>query len=116
MNGGRLFRVNDTAYSFFVCLEIKTRECLSRSFSSQPPSKQSVMESIVKDKDVLFSRAMAAETESPGISTELLWHVVELWLTIGGFSAAGAWIECHKQCNTHHKGQSQKGTQTERTD
>ena len=40
------------------------------------------MESIVKDEDNLFSWAMAAETESPAISNELLWHVVELWLTI----------------------------------
>ena len=72
----------DTAYSFFVCLEMKTRQCLSRHFSSQPPSKQSVMDSIVKDEDVLFSWTMAAETESPAISIELLWHVVELWLTI----------------------------------
>ena len=90
VNRGGLFRVNDTAYSFFVCLEMKTRECLSRLFSSQPPSKQSVMESIVKNEDVLFSWAMAAETESPAISNELLWRVVELWLTIRGFSAAGA--------------------------
>ena len=55
------------------------RECISRLFLSQPPFKHSVMESI---KDVLFSWAMAAETESLAISNELLWHVVELWLTI----------------------------------
>ena len=65
VNRGELFRVNDAAYSFF-------RECLSTLFSSQPPFKQSVLESIVKDENVLFSWAMAAETESPAISNELL--------------------------------------------
>ena len=58
------------------------RECLSRLFSSQPLSKQSVMKSIVKNEDVFFSSAKAAETESPANSNELLWYVVELWLTI----------------------------------
>ena len=68
-------------YSILI-LEMKTRECLSRIFSSQSLSKQSVMKSTVKNEDVFFSWAKAAEKDSPAISNELLWHVVELWLTI----------------------------------
>lgn len=62
--------------------------------------KQLIIQSIMKDEDVLFNWATAADIDDEALSNELLSHVVNLWLTIRGFSTAGAWIEHYKQCKS----------------
>ena len=49
------------------------------------------------DEDILFSWVFVLGELDEDESTELLHEVIELWLTIRGFSAAGAWMEYYKQ-------------------
>ena len=52
----------------------------------------------MQDEDILFSWTIATDIDDESLSHELLSHVVNMWLTIRGFSAAGAWMEHYKQC------------------
>ena len=70
--------------------------CVS-SFSS--PGAASIVElfnwSIV---DIQFSwLLLCLDLDDEQLSNELLRHVVELWMTIRGFSMANAWMEYFKQ-------------------
>ena len=69
------------------------RQCVTGLFSAQPPLKQAVIDEIIHDEDILFNWAIAAE---------LLTHVVQVWVTIRGFSVAGAWTEYYKQCSKQY--------------
>ena len=67
INRGKLFRINDEAYY------------------------------IVEDTDVHFSWLMLClELDDKELSKELLGLVVDMWITIRGFSMAGAWVEYYK--------------------
>ena len=47
---------------------------------------------------MLFSwTAVTSDLDDEDLDKELLQHIVELWVTIRGFSAAGAWMEYYKQ-------------------
>ena len=96
---GGLFKVNDEAFSFFTELEMKLRHHLINIFNENAESrKESIIDSLMADEDILFSWIFVlGEVYEPDESTELLREVIELWLTIRGFSAAGAWMEYYKQ-------------------
>ena len=60
--------------------------------------KEDVIEDIIHNDDVLFSwTAVTSDLDDEDFAKELLQHIVELWVTIHGFSAAGAWMEYYKQ-------------------
>ena len=40
---------------------------------------------------------VTCDLDDEDLSVELLQHIIELWVTIRGFSAAGAWLEHYKQ-------------------
>ena len=49
--------------------------------------------------DVQFSWTLVCtDLDDEELEAELLNRMVELWLTIRGFSAAGSWMEYYKQC------------------
>ena len=100
MNRGGLFEVNDKAFHFFLDLEVRVRMHLPKLLQPNSGSmKQAVMEDITENDDVLLSwMTVTADFDDEILSSELLHLVVELWLTIRGFSAAGAWMEYYKQC------------------
>ena len=111
VNRGGLFRVNDQAYTFFVGLEMKVRQHLAFLFNAETTDcKQTVIDNIRQDEDILFSWTITADIDDENLSHELLSHVINLWLTIRGFSAAGAWMEYYKQCKEiRTKGGLRKG-------
>ena len=60
--------------------------------------KEDVIEDIIHNDDVLFRwTAVTSDLDDEDLTKELLQHIVELWVTINGFSAAGAWMEYYKQ-------------------
>ena len=60
--------------------------------------KEDVIEDVIHNDDVLFSwTAVTSDLDDEDLAKELLQHIVELWVTIRGFSAAGAWMEYYKQ-------------------
>ena len=55
--------------------------------------KEDVIEDVVHNDDVLFSwTAVSSDLDDEDLAKELLQHIVELWVTIRGFSAAGTWM------------------------
>ena len=110
VNRGGLFKVHDQAYTFFVGLETKVRQHLPFLFNTESTLKQAVIDDILQDEDIQFSWTITADIDDENLSHELLSHVVNLWLTIRGFSAAGAWMEYYKQCkDVRTKGGLRKG-------
>ena len=89
VNRGGLFEVNDQAYTFFIILEKNVRKHLTVLFrrgSTEADSKESVVDDIMNDEDILFNWMLMTTIDDDTQSKELLFHIVNLWLTIRGFS------------------------------
>ena len=99
MNWGGLFQVNDEVFCLFVEIEMKLRRhllCLYKTNASI--KKEDVIEDIIHNDDVLFRwTAVTSDLDDEDLAKELLQHIVERWVTIREFSAAGAWMEYYKQ-------------------
>lgn len=104
VNRGKLFEINDECFKFFCDLESKVTSYLRDIFASGGQvhkDKKEVISSIAEDTDVQFSwLLLCLELDDEQLSNELLEYVVELWLTIRGFSMASAWMEYIKQCDS----------------
>ena len=116
VNRGKLFNVNDETYRFFHDLEMKVCAYLKDIFlagGQADQSKQQIISSIMEDTDVQFSwLLLCLDLDDEELSNELLKNVVEMWLTIHGFSMANAWMEYYKQAdesNTKSKKGLRKG-------
>ena len=60
--------------------------------------KDMLVEAITSDKDVLFYWSiLSAEWEEE--ESVLLTMIIDLWISIRGFSFAGSWLEIYKQSN-----------------
>jgi len=84
---GGLFHVSEQAYHFFRALELKTRITLPDHLKLMRSSKQSLVCDVMEDEDVQFCWTMiAVDIDREEDAQELLQNIVELWLTIRGFS------------------------------
>ena len=99
VNWGGLFQINDEVFCLFVEIEMKLRRHLLCLFKTNANiKKEDVIEDIIHNDDVLFRwTAVTSDLDDEDLAKELLQHIVELWVTIRGFSAAGAWMEYYKQ-------------------
>lgn len=101
VNRGKLFTVSDETYRFFHDLEMKVCAYLKDIFlagGQADQSKEEIVSSIVEDTDVQFSwLLLCLDLDDEYLSNELLKSVVEMWLTIRGFSMANIWMEYYKQ-------------------
>ena len=94
INRGGLFEVNDRAYLLFRDVSEVLRET-----TVQQDRKEEIISSVVQNDDVLFYWTLLSEdVKGEQESLELLHvqDIVELWLTIRGFSIASEWMEIHK--------------------
>lgn len=86
--------MNDKVYQFFLDMEMRVRKlhpCLMKPADDTMPTKEDVMQSLLSD-DVLFSwTIVTSEFDDEDLSSELLYFIINLWLTVRGHSAAGAW-------------------------
>lgn len=99
VNRGGLVVVSDEVYLFFSEMEMKMRKHLLELISKKHINKSAVIEEVASDDDVLFHWCLISTgIDDEAASQELLGKIVELWLTIRGFSTAGAYIEYYKQC------------------
>ena len=101
LNRGGLFEVNDETYRFFREVEVKMQSILmavlKRSVAASG-QKQVIIDTVASDDDVQFFWALlTCDIQREEDAITLLKDIVELWLTIRGFSVAGAWLEQHKQ-------------------
>ena len=101
INRGGLKMVNGTTFRFFQALENRLRESL-RVTSAQSISegiKSTLMEAIASDEDVLFFWTILSAEWEEEEEQALLSLVIELWITICGFSFARSFLEMYKQAN-----------------
>ena len=94
-------------HRFFHDLEMKVCAYLKEIFMAGGQADQSKVEiisSIVEDTDVQFSwLLLCLDLDDEELSNELLKYVVEMWLTIRGFSMANTWMEYYKQSTQRAK-------------
>ena len=106
INRGKLFQISDEAFYFFCELERKVGPYLRDVFASASgqrecsglETKKEIVSIIVEDTDIHFSwLLLCLQLDDDELSKELLSLVVEMWITIRGFSMASAWVEYYKQ-------------------
>ena len=92
--GGLTF-VNSQTFELFLAMELEVRSHL------QGPGKpvnfmSDIAPKVKNNEDVLFCWSMLSSSWDEESSKTLFKMVVDLWLTIHGYSNASAWIEKYK--------------------
>ena len=101
VNRGGLFEINDLAYQLFKEVEIDLQDKLVNQLqhSSAPGNtKAEMIASVLLNDNVQFYWIMlSTDIQDEQTSQDLLREIVELWLTIRGFSIAREWMEMYKR-------------------
>lgn len=100
VNRGGLFDVSDDAFRLLSAIEIVMRKKLTdhlKSRSGSSDGKSSIIEYVTSNPDVQFYWSIIDVNLEDEESTELLTHVVKLWLNVRGFSVTNEWMETYKQ-------------------
>ena len=95
---GGLFRVSDEVFVLFHEIERMVRRFVVKLTSqSSQQDKQEIVDEIVSDGDVQFHWSMISVDLDHDAGEQLLQQIIQLYLTIRGFSTAGAFVEQYKQ-------------------
>ena len=98
---GGLWHIKETTYQLFSAIEDAVRNILKLLVHPSAPSKLEVMQKVTSDDDVLFYWLIVSadfEIDDREVHTILLEKIVELYVTVRGFSLASGWLEQYKQC------------------
>lgn len=87
-------------------IEKSVRNCLPQhilgSQSDKDTYKRNVHAKILENEEVQFHwTVLSQDIDNPDEAQHLLKDIIELWVTIRGFSVVGSWIETYKE--TGHK-------------
>ena len=104
VNRGGLFEINDATYMLFRSIEMKVRAYMFTMFRSSTSNSEDQREAAIKavsnSTDVQFHWSMVSvDITDEQHAIRLLKEIVGLWVTIRGFSIAGAWLEQYKQAS-----------------
>ena len=91
---GGLKHINEMSYTTFASMELELRRCLHQN--PNPNFKDEVAKHILENEDVHFYWSMVSSEWDQEESEALLTLVVDMWVTIRGFSHASAWVEKYK--------------------
>ena len=99
---GGLFEVNDGCYHLFAAIEIalgdKLKVHLQSSTTQHSLAKSSPIQSISCDEVVQFYWAMqSVDIDNDEHSAELLHHIIELGVTVRGFSIGASCLEDYER-------------------
>lgn len=97
---GGLCYVKETTFQLFCAIEYQVRSVLNTLTNPQPPAKVDIIKKTINDDDVQFYWLIASadfEIDDKDTHNLLLNKIVELFLTVRGFSLAGIWMEKYKQ-------------------
>ena len=96
---GGLWHVNDTTFMVFQSMEEVVRQHLRKSNmrSLSSGGKHLLITKLSSDEDVRFNWCIAAADFEEAEEKILLDMIIELWVTIRGFSFVSGWIEQYKQ-------------------
>ena len=95
---GGLFEVNDSAYLLFREIEIGVREKLIASFSTsacdEEKRKDAITNAVAASDNVqFFWTLLSVDISNEKTAIAVLREMIQLWITIRGFSIAKAWLE-----------------------
>ena len=93
VNRGGLVVVNDNTFKLFKAMKLKTREILPQHLArSGEHSPEDILQAItLKEAVQQFWREVTSND-----SDELLRKIVEMWVSMQGFSIMSAWMEEYK--------------------
>jgi len=88
---GGLFCISYNTFSFFKAIEVKTQDLLPQHLATKckgdVPDKGDLIQRIAEDDDVQFWWSMLAiYIPDENLSAELLRMLIDMWVTIRGFS------------------------------
>ena len=101
VNRGGLFEINDATYMLFRDIEMKVRTYLFTVFRTSTShvenQREAVIRAVSNDTDVQFHWSMVSvDITIEEHALQILREIIGLWVTIRGFSIAGAWLEDYK--------------------
>ncbi len=97
VNRGGLFTVNDETFMLFVSIEKSVQALLPTHMVTQTSKLSNLVNKVVQNCNVqLYWSLLALDLPSED-EYELLRCMVELWITIRGFSIASSWLESYKE-------------------
>ncbi len=99
VNRGGLFSVNNETFNLFIAVETSVRQLLPNRLSSSKSdtSLQVLAEKVIEEIDVQFYWYLITQDLSVTEEVELLQELIQLWITIRGFSFASSWLELYKE-------------------
>ena len=102
VNRGGLFELNDTTYLLFKSIELKTQDILPHHLKKldTTATKEDIIQAIKTDENVqIIWNLLSIDISDDDDAQELLQRIVEMWVTVRGFSMTSFWIEQYKQAN-----------------
>jgi len=100
MDRGGLWYLKETTYSLFVSIEEETRESLKMLLHPTSKCKEKVIKTITNNKNVLFYWLIATadfDIDDHEVHDILLTMIMELYVTMRGYSYTSSWMEKFKQ-------------------
>ena len=88
---GRLIHINNMTFELFLSMEQSIRRCVKAGQELGDARSQ-----LKEDENILFYWSILTANQSNDVSTTILEMVVDLWITVRGFSLAGAWMKEYK--------------------
>ena len=102
VNRGGLFELDDTTYLLFKSIELKTQDILPHHLKKLDTTvtKEDIIQAIKTDENVqIIWNLLSIDISDDDDAQELLQRIVEMWVTVRGFSMTSFWIEQYKQAN-----------------
>ena len=103
VNRGGLFPINDKSFQLFIAIESIVIQTLSTSYMNTVQHnniKTHTINTCIKNTQVQEKWTVLTkyiDFEKPDDEIKLLEEIVNLWVTIRGFSVAATWLETFKQ-------------------
>ncbi len=102
VNRGGLFPLNDESFRFFCAVERVVGKELPQQYHEQHSQgrtvKETVLDAATNDDDVCFYWSLISQDiNEEETSLELLHEIINLWVTVRGFSLASTWLEVYKR-------------------
>lgn len=96
---GGLLVVKEEVFAFFHSVEFEVRKHLQQLLlqTGRELTKENIMDEVTNDVDVQYHWTAISSDIDEKSAQMLLREIVQLWLTIRGFSAAGAFLEQYKK-------------------
>eukprot|EP00118_Oscarella_pearsei_P021829 m.248169 g.248169 ORF g.248169 m.248169 type:complete len:152 (+) comp40284_c0_seq7:293-748(+) len=95
---GGLFKISDSAYNFFLALEVKVRVVLPRRLLHKNQGAGDDIRSIEESSEIQHHWAVvSSDIDDDDDSVILLREIVTLWTTVRGFAITSSWLEQYKR-------------------